>query len=150
MNSRLLKVVLTVAVVVGGISLIVVSSRGDVQYYKMVDELMVALSTEPEAWTGRTLKVHGYVEAGSIEERIEGQQTRRTFVLENKGQRIRVAHDGPKPDTFKDKSEVVAEGRLVEKDGAFVLEAEELMAKCPSKYEGAEANRNAGKERPGY
>ncbi|HWN70878.1 MAG TPA: cytochrome c maturation protein CcmE [Haliangium sp.] len=150
MNSRLLKVVLTAAVVVGGITLIVFSSRSDVQYYKMVDELMAALSSEPQAWAGRTLKVHGYVEAGSIQERIEDQQTRRTFVLENKGQRIRVEHQGPKPDTFKDKSEVVAEGRVVEKDGAYVLEAEELMAKCPSKYEGAEVNRNAGKERPGY
>lgn len=146
MNSRLLKVVLTVAVVVGGISLIVVSSRGDVQYYKMVDELMA----EPQGWAGKTLKVHGWVEAGSIDERIEDQQTKRTFVLENKGQRIRVQHHGPKPDTFKDKSEVVAEGRLVEKDGAYVLEAEELMAKCPSKYEGAEVNRNAGKQAAGY
>lgn len=150
MNSRLLKVALTIAIVVGGISLIVVSSRGDVQYYKMVDELMPALESEPEVWTGRTLKVHGHVEAGSIVERIEDQQTKRTFVLESKGQRIRVEHNGPKPDTFKDKSEVVAEGRLVEKDGAYVLEAEELMAKCPSKYEGAETNRNAGKLDPGY
>jgi cytochrome c-type biogenesis protein CcmE len=150
MNSRLLKIALTVAVVVGGISLIVVSSRGDVQYYKMVDELLVELETEPAPWVGRTLKVHGWVEAGSIDERIEDQQTKRTFVLENKGQRIRVAHHGPKPDTFKDKSEVVAEGRLVEKDGAYMLEAEELMAKCPSKYEGAEVNRNAGKQAAGY
>lgn len=150
MNSRLLKVLLTVAVVVGGISLIVVSSRGDVQYYKMVDELLVELESEPETWVGRTLKVHGWVEAGSIDERIEDQQTKRTFVLENKGQRIRVEHIGPKPDTFKDKSEVVAEGRLVEKDGAYVLHAEELMAKCPSKYEGAEVNRNAGKQGAGY
>jgi cytochrome c-type biogenesis protein CcmE len=146
MNSRLLKVLLTVAVVVGGITLIVMSSQGDVQYYKMVDELMA----EPEAWAGKTLKVHGYVEAGSIKERIEGQQTKRDFVLESKGQRLRVEHIGPKPDTFKDKSEVVAEGRVVEKNGVYVLEAEDLMAKCPSKYEGAEANRNAGKLKPGY
>ncbi len=146
MNNRLIKVLLTIAVVVGGITLIVFSSRSDVQYYKMVDELMA----EPAAWTGKTLKVHGWVEAGSIHERIEDQQTKRTFVLENKGQRIRVEHHGPKPDTFKDKSEVVAEGRVVEKDGVHVLEAEELMAKCPSKYEGAEANRNAGKQGPGY
>jgi cytochrome c-type biogenesis protein CcmE len=150
MNRRLLKVALTAAIVVGGITLIVYSSRSDVQYYKMVDELMAELATEPGAWTGKTLKVHGWVEAGSIQERIEDQQTKRTFVLENKGQRIRVEHHGPKPDTFKDKSEVVAEGRVVEKNGAHVLEAEELMAKCPSKYEGAEVNRNAGKQQPGY
>lgn len=146
MNNKVLKVLLTVAIVTGGIGMLVYSSRGDVQYYKMVDELMA----EPQAWTGKTLKVHGYVEAGSIDERIEDQQTRRTFMLESKGQRLRVEHHGPKPDTFKDKSEVVAEGRVVEKDGVYVLEAEELMAKCPSKYEGAERNRNAAKQGAGY
>ena len=142
MNNRVIKVILTVAIVVGGLSLIVFSSSGDVQYYKMVDELMVS----PDDWSGKTLKVHGWVEAGSIDERIEDQQTKRTFTLENKGKRIVVHHTGPKPDTFKDKSEVVAEGRLVERDGVYYLEAEELMAKCPSKYEGADANRNADRE----
>ena len=66
---------------------------------------------------------------------------------------------GPKPDTFKDQSEVVATGHLVPaasmqavadklcskpgKEGcpikadaeqAYVVDASELMAKCPSKY----------------
>ncbi|ACY15852.1 cytochrome c maturation protein CcmE [Haliangium ochraceum] len=144
MTKPLIKVILTIAVVVGGVSLIALSSQGDVQYYKMVDELMV----EPGDYTGKTLKVHGYVEAGTIDERIEDQQTKRTFILENKGQRLVVHHLGPKPDTFKDKSEVVAEGRLIQENGTYRLEAEELMAKCPSKYEGAEANRNAGQQEP--
>ncbi|GAB4510511.1 MAG: cytochrome c maturation protein CcmE [Haliangiales bacterium] len=146
MNNGILKVILTAAIVVGGISLIVFTSQGDVQYYKMVDELMVA----PGEWTDKTMKIHGYVEAGSIDEKIVDQQMKRTFILENKGKRLRVEHQGPKPDTFKDLSEVVAEGRVVQKDGRYVLEAENLMAKCPSKYEGAEANRNAGKQRSVY
>ena len=58
-------------------------------------------------------------------------------VLEHKGKRIKVRNKGPKPDSFKDKSEVVAEGRIVEENGEPVLVATNLMAKCPSKYEGA-------------
>lgn len=141
MNSRLIKVLLTIAIVAGGTTFLMYSSRGDVQYYKMVDELMA----EPGSWEGKTMKIHGYVKAGTIDERIQDQQMVRSFVLENKGHEIHVAHRGPKPDTFKDLSEVVAQGRVVKRDGAYVLEAEELMAKCPSKYEGAERNRNLGK-----
>ncbi len=138
--NTLVKIVLSAAVIIGGITLIFVSAKGDVQYYTMVEELMV----DPDPWTGKTLKVHGFVLAGSIDERIEDQVTRRNFVIENKGQRLLVLHEGPVPDTFKDLSEVVAEGLLIEKDGVYILEATNLMAKCPSKYEGAESNRNPG------
>jgi cytochrome c-type biogenesis protein CcmE len=83
------------------------------------------------------MKVHGYVEPGSIDERVVDQETIRTFVLENNGKRIRVRNKGPKPDSFKDKSEVVAEGKIIEENGEPILVATNLMAKCPSKYEGA-------------
>ena len=73
------------------------------------------------------------------------------------GKKIRVFSAGPKPDTFKDQSEVVATGHIVpaaqmgkmasdlgvriDSDMQYVVEASELMAKCPSKYEGAQANK---------
>lgn len=142
MKTPLIKVMLTVAIVAGGIGFLVHSSMGNAQYYKMVDELM----TEPGKWDGKTLRVHGYVEAGSIKEEIVSQKTVRTFVLEHKGQSIRVMHEGPKPDTFKDLSEVVAKGTIVEKDGQYMLHATELMAKCPSKYEGAGQNKDLGQQ----
>lgn len=138
MKNPLIKLVLTLAIVAGGIGFLVHSSMGNAQYYKMVDELM----TEPGKWDGKTLRVHGYVEAGSIEETIVEQKTVRTFVLENKGQRIHVKHEGPKPDTFKDLSEVVAKGTIVKEGEQYVLHATELMAKCPSKYEGAGTNKD--------
>jgi cytochrome c-type biogenesis protein CcmE len=125
------KVLLSVAVVGGGAGVLVYSSMAEADYYKHVDEVTLA----PDRWVDKNLKVHGFVEAGSIEEKIEGQATVRTFVLEHKGERIHVLHKGPKPDTFRDLAEVVALGKLVKKDGAIVLEATELMAKCPSKYE---------------
>jgi cytochrome c-type biogenesis protein CcmE len=138
MNQRLIKILLTVAVVAGGTGLLVYSSMGHAQYYKMVDELMV----EPADWVDKTLRLHGFVEAGSIKEEIVDQQTQTTFIVQNNGARMLVHHTGPKPDTFKDLSEVVAKGRVSREGGEYVFHATELMAKCPSKYEGAAQNRN--------
>jgi cytochrome c-type biogenesis protein CcmE len=140
MQSRLIKLILTIAIVAGGTGFLIYSSQGHAEYYKMVDELM----GEPTEWVGKTLRVHGYVEAGSIKEAIVEQKTTRVFVLESKGKVIQVKHEGPKPDTFKDLSEVVAKGTIVQEGGEYVLEATELMAKCPSKYEGATQNKNLG------
>ena len=125
------KVLLSVAVVGAGGGMLIYSSLANADYYKHVHEV----TAEPERWKDKSLKVHGFVEAGSIDERIVGDSTVRTFVLEYEGQRIQVRHKGPKPDTFRDLSEVVAQGRLSVEDGTHVLIASELMAKCPSKYE---------------
>ena len=91
----------------------------------------------------------------------------RTFVLQKGGKKIRVFSTGPKPDTFKDQSEVVATGRLVpakdlaaladalckdkptglgcpvrvDAEQTWVVDSTELMAKCPSKYDGATSNK---------
>lgn len=131
MQSRTLKILLTTLVVGAGAAVLFYSSMSEAEYYKHVHEVL----EEPERFHKKSLKIHGFVEAGSIEERVAEQSTKRTFILEYEGQRIRVFHEGPKPDTFRDLSEVVARGTLVQRDGEFVLEATELMAKCPSKYE---------------
>ncbi len=155
-QSTLTKVALTVAVVLGGAGFLVYSSVDHAQHYKMVDEL---ISTgDLSGWEGKELKVHGNVEAGSIVEKIVNQEQHRTFLLTKGGKSIRVFSMGPKPDTFKDASEVVATGHLVkasdmkamadqlgvhlESDLPYVVDATELMAKCPSKYDGAQVNKN--------
>ena len=104
---------------------------------KPFDEVVPAA----EQWTGAPLQVHGWVEPGSIAEEVVGQETVRSFILESRGQRLLVRNRGPKPDSFRDRSEVVAEGKLVIEDGVPVLEATNLMAKCPSKYHGAPRDR---------
>jgi cytochrome c-type biogenesis protein CcmE len=147
-RSTLGKIVLTGAVALGGIAFVLRSSASAERYFH-VEELM---AKELPEWTGKELKVHGVVDAGSIVEKIENQETQRTFVLQSKGKKIRVFNAGPKPDTFKDQSEVVATGHLVpaadlrplaqklgvaiESDMEYVVQASELMAKCPSKYDG--------------
>ncbi len=125
------KILLSVAVVGAGGGMLIYSSLANADYYKHVNEVTL----EPDSWTDKSLKVHGFVEAGSIDEKIVGDSTVRTFVLEYEGERIQVRHKGPKPDTFRDLSEVVAQGRLSKEGDGYVLVASELMAKCPSKYE---------------
>jgi cytochrome c-type biogenesis protein CcmE len=121
----------------------------------MVDELMAG---DLSQWKDKEIKVHGWVLAGSIREEVFKQETHRTFLVHKGGKKIRVFSSGPKPDTFKDQSEVVATGHIVpaetkkeiaaalevslEPDLAYVVEAKELQAKCPSKYEGAQANKD--------
>jgi cytochrome c-type biogenesis protein CcmE len=164
-KSMLTKILLTIAVVIGGGGFLVYSSVSHAQHYMMVDELV---KTPFEQWNGKELKVHGFVEAGSIVESVVGQVEHRSFVLQKDGKKIRVFSQGPKPDTFKDQSEVVATGRLVkasdmqqlanglcehpEKAGtgcpiradaeqAYIVDSTDLMAKCPSKYDGATSNK---------
>ena len=162
-NSTIAKIALTAAVALAGVGFLVVSSRENSQHYQMVDELMA--SGDLAQWDGKEMKVHGWVEAGSIVEKTVNQETKRTFILQKGGKKIRVFSVGPKPDTFKDQSEVVATGRLVkasevqalatqmcetkdhpapvgcpirtDSEQEWVLESSELMAKCPSKYDGA-------------
>jgi cytochrome c-type biogenesis protein CcmE len=136
-NGTLSKVALTVAVGIGVVGFFFYSSQGHTSRYKMVDQVMAS----PEQFAGKPMQIHGWVEVGSIHEEIVAQETHRTFVLENKGQRITVRNSGPKPDSFRDRSEVVAEGKVVMEDGQAILVATNLMAKCPSKYQGASKDK---------
>lgn len=154
-NSTIAKIALTFGVAVGGVVFFAKSASSSRQHYRMVDQLV---SADLGQWSGKELKVHGWVVAGTIKEKVVNQETIRTFILHKDGKKIRVFNKGPKPDTFKDQSECVATGRLlpaadvaemakaldVRADGelTYVVEATELMAKCPSKYEGAQGIKN--------
>jgi cytochrome c-type biogenesis protein CcmE len=156
-NSTLAKIALTAVVLVAGGGFFVYSALGHSEHYMMVDKLPGDLAP----WEGKEIKVHGFVLASSIHEQVVDQKTHRTFVLTKEGKQIRVFNSGPKPDTFKDQSEVIASGHLVpaaekrelakslgvtlEADVAYVVDAEKLDAKCPSKYDGARANRDLSK-----
>jgi cytochrome c-type biogenesis protein CcmE len=142
MSNKLPKILVTVAIVIGVVGFFTYSSLGQAQHYKMVDDLLKS----PDQWVGKEMKVHGWVEPGSIDERVQGQQMVRSFVLEKSGKKIVVNHVGPKPDTFKDQSEVVATGVVVRKDGVLMVDASELSAKCPSKYEGAQSNKTLAEQ----
>jgi cytochrome c-type biogenesis protein CcmE len=154
-NSTLAKIALTAVVAVAGVGFFVKTTFSHAQHYRMVDDLV---KEDLGSWEGKELKVHGWVLSNSIKNQMQGQEMLRTFVLQKDGKKIRVFTTGPVPDTFKDQSEVVATGHIVpaaekqqmasalgitiESDMRYVVDATELQAKCPSKYNGPQSNKN--------
>ena len=97
-------------------------------YYHTIAELQTLHGTA----RAHRLRVGGTVEPGTIK-RLSG---RVNFVLAGEGKLLPVSYVGsePLPDTFVDKSQALVEGSLA-KNGSFV--AEQVQAKCASKYEAA-------------
>lgn len=81
---------------------------------------------------GQEVRLKGVVEPGSIVGK-DGELGR-AFRISEKGKSIKVYYDKALPDTFQEGMEVVAQGTV---DDAYVLQANEVVVKCPSRYEGA-------------
>jgi cytochrome c-type biogenesis protein CcmE len=110
-------------------------SEGAFEYYQTLGEFRSA------SVAGKPSRVHGYVVPGSIERDVSGRQVR--FQVQNDpahaggpaGELLPVVYASLEvPDLFKDGAEVVVEGQLPAQDVAF--QATNLLAKCPSKFEG--------------
>ena len=92
-----------------------------------------------EAPTGRTFRLGGLVEAGTVKR--DGVKV--SFVVTDTAKTITVVYQGILPDLFKEGKGVVAQGQL--RDGVF--EAREVLAKHDENYmppEAAEALKRAG------
>jgi cytochrome c-type biogenesis protein CcmE len=130
MKSKTIRIVATVTVLVGALGGLMYTSLAEgTEYYKHVEEVMV----DPSAWQGKKLQLRGYVVGKSIMQKPGTLEY--AFQVESKGKVVNARYTGIVPDTFKDGSEVVIKGRL---DGdRFLVAANGVMAKCPSKYEAA-------------
>ncbi len=84
-----------------------------------------------EAPTGRTFRIGGLVQSGSL--KVEG--TKIQFVVTDSAKEVPVRYEGILPDLFKEGKGVVAQGQL--KDGVFV--AREVLAKHDENYMPPEA-----------
>jgi cytochrome c-type biogenesis protein CcmE len=95
-------------------------------YYITVDEF----TSMKEDFDGKTLKLAGDVVAGSIDR----SKPQMEFVIASPKTSIRVRYTGSGiiPDSFKDGSKALVEGKL---DGDGVFNARHIEAKCASKYE---------------
>ena len=122
-----------------------VSREGTFEYYKTLAELRMAQPT----MGNQALRVHGYVAMESIDRDLAQKQV--LFAIQNdpphaggpRGEVLDVAFRSLEtPDLFKDGAEVVVEGRLQRFGDNTVLVADNVMAKCPSKFE-AKAEINA-------
>ncbi|HEY4951254.1 MAG TPA: cytochrome c maturation protein CcmE [Candidatus Acidoferrales bacterium] len=103
-------------------------------YYHTITEL----STLQGASLHQRMRVSGNVRAGSIAH-VAG---RVDFVLTEQGRDLPVSYVGrdPLPDTFKDGAQALVEGKMLP-DNHF--EAEQVQAKCASKYEAAPVGSSA-------
>jgi cytochrome c-type biogenesis protein CcmE len=110
-------------------------------YYQSLAEFQVA------AVAGDHARVHGYVANGTIERDVAAKRV--SFVVQETpphaggdgGGTLDVVFASLEtPDLFKDGAEVVVEGKLVASGSHHHFEADKLMAKCPSKFEGSESD----------
>jgi cytochrome c-type biogenesis protein CcmE len=87
-----------------------------------------------EAPKGRSFRVGGMVEKGSIQRQADGVSV--SFMVTDTAQKIRVVYRGILPDLFKEGKGVVTQGKLGV-DGVFM--AEEVLAKHDENYMPPEA-----------
>lgn len=140
--------------------LIASSTQSAAQYFYTVDEL----KAQGAKAVGKNLRVSGVVlgdtiqyDAKSLELRFSiGQVTDNTKEIEAAGglaaaleaaaadpnsARIPVVYIGPKPDLMKPEAQAIITGKLGE-DGVF--HADELLLKCPTRYEESLPSQGSG------
>ncbi len=111
------------------------------QYFQTLDEFL-ASSARSDAAVGKALRVHGYVALGSIDRNLEAKQVR--FKVQNdpphksgpNASTLSVLFQGLEtPDLFQDGADVVVEGTLAINGTDRIFLADNVLAKCPSKFE---------------
>lgn len=135
------------------IYLIASSTRASAQYFLTIEEL----AAKNDKVIGRDLRVSGAVIGDSIQydpqtltlsftvahvpgdnKEIEAQgglaAALHAAAIDPNRPRMQVVYVGPKPDLLKNEAQAIMTGKLGE-DGIFY--AEELLLKCPTKYEEA-------------
>ena len=125
MTPKAIKIALTCVVLAAALGGLMYTTLSEgTEYYIHVDEVM----KNPSAWEDKKLQLHGFV--ADLRQRPNSLDYK--FDVQFNGKIIPATYTGVVPDTFKNASEVVLKGRLVE--GAFMVEPNGVMAKCPSKY----------------
>jgi len=127
------KFTLGAAVILVGLIYLFIAGFQQSQATHMTVSVLVERA-QHEDLAGERIQLGGEVVEGSIQ--WDEFHHRASFVATQGGARVPVKYTGNAvlPDTFKDGSPVVLEGKYVASTGTF--EAEVVMAKCPSKYEG--------------
>ena len=144
------------------IYLIFSSTKANAEYFMTVDEL----NAKTDSMVGRSLRISGAVIGDTIQFDPETHDLSFDIAnvpgdnatIEAQGGLAKVLHDavadptrrhlsiiynGPKPDLMRDEAQAIITGRLGA-DGIFL--ADELLLKCPTKYEEAvpsQANGNS-------
>lgn len=129
---------LVIAALLGWYGYTTLAGGGTYRYYKTLDEFR---ADSPEIGSG-SLRLHGYVALDSIDRNVP--ERRVAFRVQNdpphrvgaSADTVQVLYGSLEtPDLFKDGAEVVVEGHLEQRHGDTVLVADNVMAKCPSKFQ---------------
>jgi cytochrome c-type biogenesis protein CcmE len=152
-GSRLKFLIGGLLIVAAVVYLIFSSTRASAQYFMTVEELQA----KGDSITGKNLRVSGAVVGDSIQ--YDPQTLTLTFdvahvtgdnkeveaegglaavlhaaVIDPSRPRMHVVYTGVKPDLMRDEAQAIMTGKLAA-DGTF--QADELLLKCPTKYEEA-------------
>ncbi|HID33779.1 MAG TPA: cytochrome c maturation protein CcmE [Anaerolineae bacterium] len=98
-------------------------------YYIPLDEL----SQNPQAYLGKKIRVSGAIVQGS-EDWDATNLMLRFKMTDQTGQEVLVSFHGSRPSNFSRATEAIVEGEI-QSDGTF--QADNLLLKCPSRYEEA-------------
>jgi len=121
-------IILSIALVLGALGFLLYTGiNANMVYYYHVDEVTPKLAS----LENEVIKINGKVIDGSIHK----NRLDYSFLIKGvkESNQVRVAYHGVVPDTFKDGSDVVVEGKY--DPTAATFHATTLMAKCPTKYE---------------
>ncbi len=147
-------------IVAAVIYLIVSSTQANAQYFLTVDELVSrteevkdrelrvsgavvgdSISYDPQTLTLRFTVVHVPGDNKEIEARGGLGEVLHQAVNDPSLARMEVVYNGVKPDLLRHEAQAIMTGHIGE-DGVFV--AEELLLKCPTKYEEAVPEQSQG------
>ena len=139
------KIAMSAAIILGSGGYLLAESLQDpdtLTYFHGADVVIA----QPDQFQHQRIRMGGHVAKGSIMQKpgtleyqfeVEPVAAMAKFP-EALGKTVTVRYTGIVPDTFKDDAEVIVAGKLAGDKMVFV--ANELVAKCPSKYEAAEKN----------
>ena len=142
------------------IYLIVSSTQANAEYFMTIDEL----KAQGQSVVGKNMRISGAVVGDTIQydpqtltlsfevanvtadnNEVEAQgglaAVLHAAVIDPNRSRIKIVYTGPKPDLLKNEAQAIMTGQLGT-DGVF--HADELLLKCPSKYQEAVPQQTGG------
>ena len=119
-------VVIGLLLSIGAVAYIIFDGAEDAVFAYTVDQAVC----QKDDLVGKKFRVRGTVVEGTVKGTPGTLESE--FDLVQNGEIITITYDKPLPDTFKPGIEVIAEGELTP-EGHLV--ADNIIAKCPSKYE---------------
>ncbi|MFC1553785.1 cytochrome c maturation protein CcmE [candidate division KSB1 bacterium] len=131
MRKKNLKVVFGVTIIISAIIYLGVTGiQQDFSYYLNADEFIAKVNEMDEQAYQQKFRVRGQVVEGSIDRVTRPMEFKITH--NNITIPVQFVGSSPVPDTFKDLSHAVVDGKYTP-EGLFL--ADKIQAKCASKYE---------------